>query len=109
MRLALVAETDKTDWNDEALVGEIIRLSGIILGLVLGVMTGLFVFVATNWLVLKEGEQVGPHLALLGQFFLGYSVSFPGSLIGLAYGTALGFVAGWSIGWLYNLVALRSR
>lgn len=105
----MVAETDKTDWNDEALAGGITRLSGIILGLVLGVMTGLFVFVATNWLVLKGGEQVGPHLALLGQFFLGYSVSFPGSLVGLAYGTALGFVAGWSVAWLYNWVAFRSR
>ena len=105
----MVAETDKTDWNDEELAGGIIRLSGIILGLVLGVMTGLFVFVASIWLVLKGGEQVGPHLALLGQFFLGYSVSFPGSLVGLAYGSALGFVAGWSIAWLYNWVAFRSR
>ena len=105
----MVAETNKTDWNDEDLVGKIIRLDGAILALVLGLMTGLLVFVVTNWLVIKGGEPLGPHLVLLGQFFPGYSVSFLGSLIGLAYGTALGFVAGLSIARVYNWLAFRRR
>ena len=109
MRLAVVAGTDKTDWNDGDLAREIIRLNGTILALVLGLMTGLLIFVATNWLVIKGGESVGPHLALLGQFFPGYSVSFLGSLAGLAYGTALGSVAGWSIARVYNWLAFRSH
>ena len=29
-------------------------------------------FVAADWLILKGGEPVGPHLALLDQFFIGY-------------------------------------
>ena len=109
MRLAVVAGTDKTDWNDGDLAREIIRLNGTILALVLGLMTGLLIFVATNWLVIKGGESVGPHLALLGQFFPGYSVSFLGSLAGLAYGTALGSVVGWSIARVYNWLAFRSH
>ena len=102
-------DTDKTDWSDEDLVGEIIRLNGTILALVLGPMTGLVVFIATNWLVIKGGDPLGPHLMLLGQFFPGYSVSFLGSLAGLAWGTVLGAVAGWSIARVYNGLAFRRR
>ena len=75
----------------------------------LALMTGMHVFVATNWLELKGGEPNGPHLALLGQFLPGYSVSFLGSLVGLAYGAALGAAAGWSIAWIYNRLAFRKR
>ena len=101
--------TEKTDWGDDDLAWGVIRLNRTILGLVLGIMTGLLVFTATNWLVLQGGEEVGPHLGLLGQFFWGYSVSFAGSVVGLAYGLVLGFVAGWSIAWIYNWVAFRRR
>ncbi len=77
------------------------RLESKVLALVLGLVTGLAIFVMTNWLVLagghvgEHGEQiVGPNLALLGQFFIGYRVSFVGSLIGFAYGFALGTITG---------------
>ncbi len=74
-------------------------------GLVLGLLLGLIIFIATNWLVLKGGEQVGPHLQLLSQYFIGYRVTFVGSLIGLAYGFALGTLSGAFIGWVYNKIA----
>ncbi|MBM2813010.1 MAG: hypothetical protein HW416_3769, partial [Chloroflexi bacterium] len=35
----MIAETDKTDWTEEDLAGELIRLNGTILALVLGLMT----------------------------------------------------------------------
>ena len=68
----MLTEKDRQEWNEEDLTGEILRLNDTILALVLGLMTGLLVFVATNWLVIKGGNRVGPHLALLGQFFPGY-------------------------------------
>ncbi len=105
----MLADKNKQEWNEEDLTGEILRLNDTILAMVLGLMTGLLVFVATNWLVIKGGDRVGPHLALLGQFFPGYSVSFLGSLLGLAYGSVLGAVAGWSIAWVYNRLAFRKR
>lgn len=105
----MLADTDKQEWNEEDLTGEILRLNDTILALVLGLMTGLLVFVATNWLVIKGGDPIGPHLALLSQFFPGYSVSFLGSLVGLAYGAVLGAVAGWSIAAVYNRLAFRKR
>ena len=78
------------------------RLNAVVSGLVTGVIFGLVIFIATNWLLLKRGEPVGPHLALLGQFFLGYTVSFWGSLVGLLYGVVTGFIAGYAVAFLYN-------
>ena len=99
-----------TDWNEEEFGREILRLNGTILGLVLGLMAGLSIFLATNYLVLRGGEPLGPHLALLDQFFYGYSVSFVGSLVGLVYGLVVGFVAGWSAARIYDwVVAFRAR
>lgn len=83
----------------------LLRLDATVQGVVAGVGGALLIFVATNWLVLKGGEVVGPHLALLGQFFIGYRVSFVGSLIGAAYGFVFGFLFGYFVARLYNWVA----
>ena len=94
---------------EEKLYSGILRLNSQILGLVLGLLFGLAIFVATNWLVIKGGTVnargqyvVGPHLQLLSQFFIGYSVSFVGSIIGFAYGFTIGTLCGAIVGWIYN-------
>jgi hypothetical protein len=99
--------------NDERLFSGILRLNAKILGLVLGLLMGWGIFIATNWLVIKGGltgpggeHIVGPHLQLLSQFFIGYRVSFLGSIIGFAYGFALGTLSGGLIGWIYNRIVL---
>lgn len=105
-----------TSSEDEKLFSAILRLNSKVFGLVLGLLIGSMIFVATNWLVIKgghvtpEGEHVvGPHLQLLSQFFIGYRVSFVGSLIGFAYGFALGTLGGALVGWIYNrIVDLRN-
>jgi hypothetical protein len=81
------------------------RFNALASGVVAGVLAGGGLFLATNWLVLKGGDPVGPHLALLGQFFPGYRVSFAGSLVGLVYGFALGFSCLFGGAWLYNRIA----
>lgn len=78
------------------------RLNAVVSGLVSGTIFGLVIFVATNWLLIKGGEPIGPHLALLGQFFVGYTVSFIGSIIGLLYGFGTGFILGFAVAFLYN-------
>ena len=89
---------------------ELMRLNGAILGLVLGLLFGFGIFLATNFLLLKGGEVVGPHLSLLGQFFIGYTVTFSGSLIGFLYGFVVGFGLGYIIAGLYNWMAdLREK
>jgi hypothetical protein len=82
------------------------RFNATVQGLVSGILLGGIIFVATNWLILKGGHPVGPHLALLGQYFIGYRVTFVGSLIGFGYGFVTGFIAGYSLAWLYNWFAV---
>ena len=89
---------------EKVVLTRLLRLNATVHGLVAGIIVGLGVFLATNWLLLKaeEGEVVGPHLSLLGQFFIGYDVSFVGSLIGLAYGFVSGFIIGYLLARIYN-------
>ncbi|HKZ57941.1 MAG TPA: hypothetical protein VJ024_09585 [Thermodesulfovibrionales bacterium] len=102
---------DEKHLDEEKLFSSILRLNTNILGLVLGLLMGLAIFIATNWLVIKGGNMtpageyvVGPHLQLLSQFFIGYRVSFLGSIIGFAYGFAVGTLSGALIGWSYNRI-----
>ncbi|HEU4370166.1 MAG TPA: hypothetical protein VFV05_18230 [Methylomirabilota bacterium] len=90
---------------EEIVFTRVLRLNAMVQGIVVGLLAGTLIFIATNWLVLKGGPVVGPHLSLLNQFFIGYQVSFRGSLIGFAYGSVLGFVIGYVIAAVYNLAA----
>lgn len=93
---------------EEVVLTQLMRLNAVVSGIVTGLVGGLSIFIATIWLVIKGGEVVGPHLGLLGQYFIGYEVSWTGSLIGLAYGFAGGFAMGYIVARLYNwLVDLR--
>ncbi len=83
----------------------VMRLNATIQGIVLGLVLGGIILVATLWLVIKGGPVVGPHLGLLGQFFIGYEVTLPGSVIGFLYGFAVGFVIGFLVAKLYNWLA----
>ncbi len=98
--------------NEEKLFNGVLWLNTKVLGLVLGLMIGLVIFIATNWVVIKGGHLtasgeyvVGPHLQLLGQLFIGYKVSFLGSIIGFLYGLAVGTISGSLIGYIYNKIA----
>jgi hypothetical protein len=90
---------------DNLLVARMVRLNATVHGIVLGLVAGLGLFVATLWLVIKGGPVVGPHLALLGQFFIGYRVTVLGSFVGLAYGFVSGFLVGFVVTTLYNWIA----
>jgi hypothetical protein len=83
----------------------IVLLNAKLLGVVLGILTGTGLFLATNFLVLKGGQRVGVHLALLSQFFPGYRVTFLGSIIGFCYAFVVGFLIGIVLGSVYNKVA----
>lgn len=83
----------------------VLWLNAKVLGLSCGVLMGMVIFVSTNWLVLKGGNNVGQHLQLLSHFFLGYKVTFIGSFIGFAYGSALGIFLGALFAWIYNKIA----
>lgn len=92
------------DESDQLLAQAVVRLNGHILGLVFGLIAGGVLFLATNFLVLKGGDVVGPHLELLNQFFIGYSVTFVGSLIGFGYAFVTGYVGGFIVASIYNFI-----
>ena len=78
------------------------KLDKVALGISFGSTLGLLIFLATSFLLFKEGSPLGPNLSLLIHYFIGYSVSWEGSFIGLGYGFLSGFVLGWSIALFRN-------
>lgn len=90
------------------LVPVIRRLNARLLGVTLGLICGGSLFVATAWLVLKGGPNVGAHLGLLGQYFPGYSVSVPGALIGFVYAFVVGYGMGMAIATIYTRAAVQN-
>jgi len=91
----------------EEIVRKSVRLGALAVALALGAISGLGLFVATIWLVIKGGDPVGPHLSLLNQYLPGYSVTVAGSFIGLGWGFAAGMGAGCLLSFVYNLVGER--
>jgi hypothetical protein len=95
---------------EHLLVPRMVRCNATAQGVVTGLVLGLIIFVATIWLVIKGGPVVGPHLSLLGQYFIGYRVTVVGSLIGFAWGFVVGFALGFFVTATYNwLTDLRHR
>ncbi|MBI2822268.1 MAG: hypothetical protein HYX74_08595 [Acidobacteria bacterium] len=82
------------------------RIDAVALGISVGALLGLGLCAASIVLLLKGGVQVGSHLALLAQYFPGYSVSWKGSFAGLFYGFVTGFIWGWATAFLRNLVVM---
>ena len=87
--------------------GALLRLNARVWGITVGLIAGLMLFVATNVLVLRGGEVVGPHLGLLGVFLPGYRVTVLGSVIGFVYAFVIGYAVGRLVGTVYNAVADR--
>lgn len=92
---------------NEELQDTLLRLNARAWGVGFGLTMGLVIFVATNVLVLRGGEVVGPHLSLLGVFLPGYSVTFVGSLVGFVYLFVIGYGFGRLVGEIYNRLARR--
>ena len=86
----------------------IARLRAGIMAIVCALLAGSGLLIATAWLVIRGGPNVGQHLSLLRNYLPGYSVSWAGALLGFAYGALLGGAVGWLIAWIYTrIVNLR--
>jgi hypothetical protein len=83
----------------------LLRLNGRAWGIACGLLFGFGLFLATNFLLVVGGENVGQHLSLLSVYFPGYGVSFLGSLIGFVYAFVVGYATGRLISGIYNLAA----
>jgi len=99
-----MSEKKEEQTLEKVIVPRVTRLSAAVNGLVAGIALGSLIFISTIWLVIKGGDVIGPHLALLGQYFIGYRVSVLGSFIGFGYGFLAGFILGYGISALYNWI-----
>jgi cell shape-determining protein MreD len=76
------------------------------LALASGVVLGFAIFIST---LVAAGRGVGLILSHLSVIFIGYQVSFLGSLIGFVYGFVTGLIAGAVFGAIYNAMLKRAR
>ncbi len=74
-------------------------------GLAAGILWGAAVLIATVMALVLGG---GEHLSLLSRFYLGYSISPLGAVVGLIWGFIDGFIGGWLFAWLYNRLSAQS-
>ena len=106
----LVPSPLETDPMVEALRAAFARYDGVALGSAVGSLMGFGLFFATVAVLLAGSEGVEPALGLLGQYFLGFEVSWSGALLGLLEAGAFGFGFGLLLAKAINAtVALHER
>src|SRR3989442_1596495 len=71
-------------------------------GVALGIATGLVCFAITTVYLIRAPEPPF-QLALLAEYFYGFTVSWRGAVVALAWGFFVGFVAGWFVAFWRNL------
>lgn len=84
------------------LVTAFARMDKLAFAAALGVVAGLVTFTTTLFLVLKGGDTIGRNMQLLSEFFVGYTVSVQGAMVGFAYSFLWAFLWGWIFAYLRN-------
>ena len=87
---------------EKILIRAFARMDKLAFAGAVGIVGACYMMLGTLILVLKGGEDVGPHMALLGQYFFGYTVSLKGVFIGFLYGFFWGFMLGWTFAYVRN-------
>ncbi|MER3446067.1 MAG: FAD-dependent oxidoreductase [Candidatus Dadabacteria bacterium] len=88
---------------DEAIIQAFARMDKLAFAIAVGSVCGLAIFISTLWLIIRNSEVLGPNLQLLGQYFIGYTVTVKGAFIGVGYSFLWGFIWGWLFAYLRNL------
>jgi hypothetical protein len=78
-------------------------LDPLALGMAVGTVGGVGLFLATAVLLLRGGPVVGPMLSLLGHYLVGYEVTWPGACLALVEAGVGGFMLGAVGAWLWNV------
>ena len=93
--------------NNLIIMAAFARLDLAALAIASSVVAGSALFVATAWMLLSHpatATTMPLNLGLLSNYLPGYSVSWGGSLVGLAYGMLIGLAAGAAFGAVWNLI-----
>ena len=87
---------------ERALVLAFAPLHKRIFGTAIGIAAALLLTIATILALLTNPRDSG--LGLLSAYFHGYSVSWPGVVIGAVWAFLVGFIAGWFLAFVRNFV-----
>jgi hypothetical protein len=87
---------------DELIEVAFARLDPVALGVAVSAVAGLGFFLAVASLLLKGWETVSPNLVVLENYFIGFSPTWAGALVGLVEAGLLGFVLGFFVAGLRN-------
>jgi protoporphyrinogen oxidase len=80
---------------EDLLAAAFARYDAVALGAAVGIVSGVGLFLTTVVSLINEPGDRGRVVSLLGQFLLGYEVSWAGAGIGLLGAGIAGFVFGW--------------
>jgi hypothetical protein len=75
------------------------------LGLALGLVWGFMIMFSTLWLLIRGSS--GEIISQLKYFYIGYTFSYEGAIIGFLWGFADGFLFGVATAWLYNYLSSK--
>lgn len=92
------------DRLDRAVALAFAPMDKLAFGVAVGCASGLTVFLVTAVRLLRLPSETSTDFALLAQFFAGYTESWGGALIGMAWAFAVGAVVGWFAAFVRNLV-----
>lgn len=89
--------------GDQILLQAFSRLQPVAFGISFGLVAGAGLFALTAILLVTDTTgNPGPHLGLLRHYMPGFSVTWPGALIGAGWGFGLGLLAGYLLAGLLN-------
>jgi len=96
-----IEPTKKTVWI-KILSSSLARIDKFGFATASGSISGLIVFIATIFLIIKGDKVIGPNLQLLNQYFVGYTVTLKGAFVGMVHSFSWGFLFGWLFAYLRN-------
>jgi hypothetical protein len=68
-----------------------------------GILWGLFILLATWFLLIRDSP--GQIIGKLSVFYIGYTYTWLGGIIGMIWGFVDGLISGAVFAWLYNKLA----
>ena len=93
-RVTVSVDAAVEETEDVLIESAFAKIDPLALGVAVGVVSGLGIFMASVVLLLRGGSAPGPTLSLLGNYLFGFEVTWGGAVIGLLEGGLLGFAVG---------------
>jgi len=96
------ARIENDQASNELISAAFAKLDPLALGIAVGTVIGLGLFIATVVLLLKGGDVIGPNLSLLRNYFPWFATTWSGAFVGMIESGIFGFGSGLLIALLRN-------